>query len=100
MDKDRATFYKSVTAYDPKQSKTVTQLVELATYPCMATGLSNKRQLETFGNLTSADAVIRLINKDITGVTNVLINSKKYKVAKISDYQTDQVVYIKEVQAW
>lgn len=100
MDKDRVSLYKSVTKYDPVQSRNVTTVEIHATYPCLATSLSNKRQLETFGNLSSADITVRLLNKRVENITHLVINSKKYKVARISVYQNDTVIYAKEVQSW
>lgn len=100
MDKDRVILYKSVTKYDPVQSRNVTTVEIHATYPCLATNISSKRQLETFGNLTSADITVRLLNKRVENITHLVINSKKYKVARTSVYQNDTVIYAKEVQSW
>ncbi|WP_144781119.1 hypothetical protein [Macrococcoides caseolyticum] len=100
MDKDRVSLYKSVTKYDPVQSRNITTVEIHATYPCLATNISSKRQLETFGNLTSADITVRLLNKRVENITHLVINSKKHKVARISVYQNDTVIYAKEVQSW
>ncbi len=100
MDKDRVKLYRSVTKYDPVQSRNITTVEMYATYPCFVTNISSKRQLETFGNLSSADITVRLLNKRVENITHLVINSKKYKVARISVYQNDTVIYAKEVQSW
>ncbi|RXK19091.1 hypothetical protein [Macrococcus sp. DPC7161] len=100
MDKDRVKLFNSKNSYDPKLSKTVTVFNEIADYTCLVTNLSNKRQLETFGNLTSADIVVRLLNKDIKNATHLITNNKHFVISKTSVYSNDTVVYAKEVASW
>lgn len=100
MDKHRVKLYAQKSEYDTRLSKTVNKLSLITDTTCFVTGISNKRQLETFGNLTSADITVRLLNKPVENITHLVINSKKYKVARISVYQNDTVIYAKEVQSW
>ncbi|ARQ03953.1 hypothetical protein CA207_06980 [Macrococcoides caseolyticum] len=100
MDKHRVKLYAQKSEYDTRLSKTVNKLSLITDTTCFVTGISNKRQLENFGNLTSADTTIRLLNKDVIGVTHASIKDEKYKITKVTSYDNDVIIYALKVQSW
>lgn len=106
MDVNRVYLVESIqTKYDPvtSKNKTITKRINDEPMPCYITGMSNKQQLATFGNLTTADTVFRFINKSIANTHYIEIAGKAnalYKVTSITEYPNNTVVHGLKVSEW